>query len=76
MRMHTRCYNVAQVRPLKQFKRGHVLHSFCVRLSADGRALLDYSQASYDVTWSQDCWWVRTDIGQAGSAHGRLNVDR
>jgi hypothetical protein len=44
------------VRPLKQFKRGHLLHAHCVRLSAGGGALLDYSGASYDVAWSQDCW--------------------
>ncbi|KIZ07690.1 MAP kinase phosphatase 5 [Monoraphidium neglectum] len=72
-RVFTACPNdprvlILDVRPLKQFKRGHVLHSFCVRLSADGRALLDYSQASYDVTWSQDCWWGRPVIayGPAG----------
>jgi rhodanese-related sulfurtransferase len=44
------------VRPLKQYKRGHLIHAYCVRLSANGEALLDYSGASYDVQWSQDCW--------------------
>lgn len=49
------------MRPLKAFKKGHLIHAFCVRLSSNGEVLLDYSQASYDQAWSQDCWWVPPD---------------
>lgn len=44
------------VRPQKDFKRGHLALAYCVRLSANGAALLDYSQASYSLPWSTHCW--------------------
>ncbi len=47
---------VLDVRPNKEFKRGHVQSSYSVRVAATGKALLDYSQASYDTKWSQGCW--------------------
>ena len=46
------------VRPYSAFKKGHAIHAYCIRLSADGGALLDYSQNSYDPGWSRDCWCV------------------
>jgi hypothetical protein len=46
------------VRPYSKFKKGHAALAYCVRLSADGGALLDYSQAAYDLAWSKDVWWA------------------
>ncbi|GBF91494.1 MAP kinase phosphatase [Raphidocelis subcapitata] len=53
---------LVDVRPLGHFKKGHAVRAYCVRLSADGGALLDYSQASYDTAWSKDVWWGRPVI--------------
>jgi rhodanese-related sulfurtransferase len=44
---------VLDVRPQKEFKRHHLLLSYCIRLTSDGRALADYSNNSYDIKWSQ-----------------------
>eukprot|EP00884_Botryococcus_braunii_P013251 jgi/Botrbrau1/21927/Bobra.0249s0051.1 len=48
---------ILDVRPLKDYSKKHILQSYNVRLSANGKALLDYSKNSYDVKWSPDCWW-------------------
>lgn len=48
---------ILDVRPLKDFSKQHIVHAFCVRVSANGAALLDYSKASYDRNWSDSCWW-------------------
>ncbi|GLC33296.1 hypothetical protein PLESTB_000349500 [Pleodorina starrii] len=47
------------VRPHKDFKHNHIAGSFCVRLSSNGQVLADYSASSYNIKWSQDCWWGR-----------------
>jgi dual specificity MAP kinase phosphatase len=44
------------VRPNKEFKKKHINQAFNVRLSTNGRVLADYSQSSYRIAWSQDCW--------------------
>eukprot|EP00892_Ulva_mutabilis_P000251 jgi/Ulvmu1/10226/UM060_0026.1 len=59
---------VIDVRPYKDWKRRHLLLSYCVRLSSNGRALVDYSKNRYDQKWTQDVWW-NSDvviIGEAG----------
>ncbi|BDA42767.1 probable dual specificity protein phosphatase 6 at N-terminal half [Coccomyxa sp. Obi] len=38
------------------------MQAYCIRLAANGKALLDYSKNSYDVSWSQDCWWDKAVI--------------
>ncbi|KAG2450344.1 hypothetical protein HYH02_004849 [Chlamydomonas schloesseri] len=50
---------IIDTRPHKEFKVSHVCGAFCVRLSANGHVLADYSSASYNIKWSQDCWWGR-----------------
>ena len=44
---------IIDVRPQSAFKRHHLLLSYCVRLTADGKALVDYSKNLYDQRWSQ-----------------------
>lgn len=44
------------VRPNKDFKKLHVNQAYNVRVSTNGRVLADYSQSSYSLPWSQDCW--------------------
>lgn len=46
------------VRGNKEFKRGHLSQAFNVKVSANGRALVDYSQSSYAHAWSHGCWCV------------------
>ena len=46
------------VRPQKDFKKGHVSQAFNPRLATNGKFLADYSQAQYSMPWSQDCWYV------------------
>ena len=50
---------ILDVRPYKDDTKQHIVHSFCVRTSANGAALLDYSKSSYDTAWSDACWWNR-----------------
>jgi len=60
---------VLDVRSAKDFARGHLALSFCVRVSSNGAALLDYSKAQYDhFKWSDACWWGRDVLlyGDAG----------
>ena len=47
---------ILDVRPLKDFKRKHVMLSYSIRLPANGRTLLDYSKNTYAQPWSEDCW--------------------
>jgi hypothetical protein len=49
--LDTRDYN-------KAFKRGHIAQSFCVRLSANGRALLDY-RCELDQIWIVRLIWAQ-----------------
>eukprot|EP00877_Chromochloris_zofingiensis_P008595 jgi/Chrzof1/398/Cz01g14120.t1 len=72
-RTFTACPNdpktlLLDVRPNKDFKRRHINQAFNVRLSSNGRVLADYSQSTYSISWSQDCWWNRAVIvyGSAG----------
>lgn len=46
---------VVDVRPYKDWKRRHLLLSYCVRLSSNGKALVDYSKNRYDQKWAQVC---------------------
>ncbi|KAK9809657.1 hypothetical protein WJX73_001361 [Symbiochloris irregularis] len=48
---------VLDLRPQKEFRTLHMLQAYSVRLSANGRAVLDYSKNEYHHPWSQDCWW-------------------
>lgn len=50
-----KCF-VLDVRPYKDWKRRHLLLSYCVRLSSNGKALVDYSKNRYDQKWAQVCW--------------------
>lgn len=61
-RVFTACPNdvrtlIIDVRPYKEFHKKHVINAFCIRLSANGKVLLDYSKNQYDYQWSEDCWW-------------------
>jgi hypothetical protein len=60
---------------LQEFKRLHINQAYNLRLSTNGRVLADYSQSSYNRTWTQDCWWgvpviVYGGAGEAGTRHG------
>jgi len=44
------------VRPHKEFKKGHINQAFNPRLATNGKFLADYSQSQYAMPWSQDCW--------------------
>ena len=48
------CY-IVDVRPYKEYKRHHILLSFCCRLSSNGQALSDCSKNKYDQKWVQVC---------------------
>lgn len=48
---------ILDVRQHKEYNKQHIIHSFCVRVSANGKALLDYSSSGYDQNWSDACWW-------------------
>ncbi|KAG2482605.1 hypothetical protein HYH03_018489 [Edaphochlamys debaryana] len=50
------------VRPQKEFKLNHIAGAFNVRLSTNGQVLADYSGSSYNIKWSQDCWWGRSVV--------------
>ena len=49
---------ILDVRPHKDFKKKHIAGAYCVRLAANGHALLDYSKNSYNLSWSKDCWYA------------------
>jgi hypothetical protein len=54
---------LCDVRGNKAFKRNHLSQAFNVKLSANGKALVDYSQSAYTHTWSPGCWCVRRSQG-------------
>lgn len=63
---------VIDVRPYKDWKRRHLLLSFCVRLSSNGKALVDYSKNRYDQKWTQVCcgmWMPRFAVITAHLHH-------
>lgn len=41
------------VRPHKDYKKGHINQAFNPRLATNGKFLADYSQSSYSMPWSQ-----------------------
>lgn len=47
---------VLDVRPRAAFARGHVAGAYCVRSSANGAALLDYSGGGQARPWSHGVW--------------------
>lgn len=47
-----RCF-IIDVRQYKDWKRRHLLLSYCIRLSSNGKALVDYSKNRYDQKWAQ-----------------------
>ena len=62
-RVHTACAGdtrtlILDIRPLKEFKKKHIIGSYSIRLAATGGTLLDYSKNTYDYKWSKDCWCV------------------
>eukprot|EP00210_Caulerpa_lentillifera_P000657 g634.t1 len=48
---------ILDVRPYKFFKRKHIIHAYCIRVTADKTALADYSKGLYDIKWGQSVWW-------------------
>eukprot|EP00879_Flechtneria_rotunda_P027734 GHRR01029724.1.p1 GENE.GHRR01029724.1~~GHRR01029724.1.p1 ORF type:complete len:223 (+),score=59.61 GHRR01029724.1:1121-1789(+) len=53
---------ILDVRPYKEFKKKHINQAYCIRVSTNGKVLADYSQSSYQLPWSQECWWGRPVI--------------
>lgn len=53
----------------KEFKKDHIMQSYCVRVGGEGRALLDYSKSKYTVPWSKDCWCVAHTTEFAAHKH-------
>lgn len=47
---------VLDVRPRGAFARGHVAGAYCVRASANAKALLDYSAGGQTRPWAQGVW--------------------
>ena len=47
---------ILDVRALKDFKKGHVLSAYNVRLAASGKTLVDHSKNSYSRGWSDGIW--------------------
>eukprot|EP00951_Prasinocladus_malaysianus_P001258 scaffold8642_cov48-Prasinocladus_malaysianus.AAC.1 len=46
---------ILDVRSQKDYKKSHIARAYCIRKTADGRALLDYSKNQYAVKWSDGC---------------------
>ena len=44
---------ILDVRPHKDFKASHILLAYNVRLTANGKALADYSKNAYKIKWTQ-----------------------
>lgn len=44
---------ILDVRPQKDYKKGHINQAFNPRLATNGKFLADYSQAQYSMPWSQ-----------------------
>jgi dual specificity MAP kinase phosphatase len=53
---------IFDVRDRKEFAKGHVALSYCLRVAASTGALLDYSQNRYAVPWSPDAYWGKPVI--------------
>ncbi len=51
-----RHYLVLDLRDQKHFKQSHIMQSFCVRLSSNGKVLADYSKSEYVIRWTVDLW--------------------
>ena len=47
---------ILDVRPLKEFKKSHILNAYSTRLASNGKTLLDYSKNTYDRGWSEGVW--------------------
>ena len=47
---------ILDVRPLKEFKKGHILNAYSIRLAANGKTLLDYSKNTYNRGWGDGVW--------------------
>lgn len=62
---------VLDVRDRKDFRKKHIAWSYCIRLAANGRTLLDYSQAEYHFPWSPDAYW-----GQPVVVYGEKGLKR
>lgn len=56
---------ILDVRPLKEFKKKHVLLAYSIRLAANGKTLLDYSKNTYHQPWSEDCWCAQPCCSEA-----------
>ncbi|KAL6767969.1 hypothetical protein ACKKBF_B37295 [Auxenochlorella protothecoides x Auxenochlorella symbiontica] len=66
-RTFTRCGEdpltlLVDLRPAKEFLKRHIALSYCIRLTSNGQALVDYSKNEYDVKWSTGCWWDKPVI--------------
>lgn len=59
---------VLDVRPQKDFKKSHLVLAYSIRLTADEKALLDYSKNQYALKWSPGCWFGKHVFvyGEAG----------
>ncbi|CAG9464270.1 unnamed protein product [Pedinophyceae sp. YPF-701] len=55
---------ILDVRDVKKYAggHGHLYNAFCVRVTNNGRALLDYSKAHYNFKWSEGVWWDKPVI--------------
>jgi hypothetical protein len=72
-------------RPRAAFARGHVAGAYCVRVSANAAALLDYSGGGQEQPWSAGAWWGKplllyggddaADGGAEGAAAGASAAD-
>ncbi|GMH33326.1 hypothetical protein BSKO_01160 [Bryopsis sp. KO-2023] len=81
-RLFTKCPDdlatlIFDVRNQKYFKKRHVNQAFCVRLSSNGKALVDYSKSEYKVKWSQGVWWGKEILvyGDAGLKKSHPVID-
>jgi hypothetical protein len=68
-------------RPRGAFARGHVAGAYCVRVSANAAALLDYSGGGQEQPWSAGAWWGKPlllyggDDAAEGGADGASAAD-
>jgi hypothetical protein len=68
-------------RPRGAFARGHVAGAYCVRVSANAAALLDYSGGGQEQPWSAGAWWGKPlllyggDDAAEGAAEGASAAD-
>lgn len=62
-------YLIVDIRDKKYFEKGHINQAFCVRLAANGQALLDYSKAEYHAKWSQASYAFCIGVHARSHAH-------